>query len=128
MRQYVEITPEQIEYLRSYSRPWSYLGKRNPEFVLPSFLDPVQYARLSIRVASVCIDPTILRSNHPAIPLFPLFLTSANLSGNPESKTLSGVREYFPDIAGIDGGVCDLAPSDIFYFDESGEMVYLRKN
>ena len=124
MRQYIEITPEQIEFLRSYPRPWSYLGKRNPEYNLPTFLEPAQYTRLSIRVASICLSPISL----DLIPTFPLWLTSANLSGNPESKTLSGAREFFPDIDGIDGGACDLPPSDIFYFDDLGEIQYLRKN
>jgi tRNA A37 threonylcarbamoyladenosine synthetase subunit TsaC/SUA5/YrdC len=123
MTQYIEITPEQIEYLRSYPRPWSYLGRRNREYDIPDFIDPVEYMRLSIRVAESCISPDIRVQI-----VYPLFLTSANISGNPESKTLSGAREFFPDIVGIDGGVCDLPPSDIFYFDEMGEIQYLRKN
>lgn len=124
MRQYIEITPEQIEYLRSYPRPWSYLGIRNPEYDLPTFLDVGQYTRLSVRVANSCLSAISCDLS----PTFPLFLTSANLSGNPESKTLAEARGYFPDITGIDGGVCDKIPSDIFYFDERGKVVYLRKN
>ena len=29
---------------------------------------------------------------------FPLFLTSANLSGHPESKTLLEAKEFFPSV------------------------------
>ncbi len=123
MTQYIEITPEQIEFLRSYPRPWSYLGKRYPAYLLPDFVNPDQYPRLSIRVAESCIAPD-LRSDI----VYPLWLTSANLSGKWESKTLTEAREFFPWIDGIDGGQCDLPPSDIFYFDQSEEVVYLRKN
>ena len=125
MQTYIEITPEQIEFLKQYPRPWSYLGKRNPLFALPPFLSPDQYSRFSIRVASACL-PTLQHSNTPTLN-FPLFLTSANLSGSPESKTLAEARASFPDIDEIDGGICDEPPSDIFYFDESGEMVYMRQ-
>jgi tRNA A37 threonylcarbamoyladenosine synthetase subunit TsaC/SUA5/YrdC len=74
-------------------------------------MDREKYTMLSIRVAKVCI-PT---SNFP-LPTsnFPLFLTSANLSGHPESKTLTEARVFFPSVEGIDGGLCDHPPSDIF--------------
>ncbi len=123
MQMYIEITTEQIEFLKQYPRPWSYLGKRSSQFKLPDFLDGDTYLRLSIRVAESCISADIRDQI-----LCPLFLTSANFSGQNESKTLAEAREFFPDIEGIDGRVCDLPPSDIFYFDESWEIVYLRKN
>jgi tRNA A37 threonylcarbamoyladenosine synthetase subunit TsaC/SUA5/YrdC len=98
MKQYVEITDEQIEFLRTYHRPWSCLGKRHPSYILPEWMDPMSYPRLSLRVAKSCISPDIRDQI-----LYPLFLTSANLSGQDESKTLAEARESFPDIMGIDG-------------------------
>ncbi len=126
MRHYIEISDDQIEFLKSYPHPWSFLGKRNPIFVLPDFLDAQKYEFISIRVASVCLP--IQPSHYPTIPPFPLFLTSANTSWKLESKTLSEAREYFPWVEWIDGWVCDHLPSDIFSLDANGEVMYLRRN
>jgi len=91
MKQYIEITDEQIEFLRNYPHPWSFLGKRI--CVLPDWIEYEKYTMLSIRVAEVCIPNYELRITNYE---FPLFLTSANLSGNPESKTLAEARVFFP--------------------------------
>lgn len=76
MRDYIDISDEQREFLRRYPHPWSFLGKRKSDTILPSYMDSAQYERLSLRVATVCI---------PAVDIsqmeFPLFLTSANPSG-----------------------------------------------
>lgn len=122
LKKYIEITDEQIDFLKSYHRPWSILGKRMKSYVLPNFLDPETYQMISLRVAGVCI-PADIRNNIQ----YPFFLTSANISGNPESKTLAEARGYFPWIDGIDHGVCDELPSDIFEFGENWGIKYLRK-
>lgn len=122
LQKYIEITDEQIEFLQNYPRPWSILGTKRKDFVLPEFLDPKTYEKISLRVAEKCIIAYI-RDNVS----YPLFLTSANLSGNPESKTLAEAREFFPWVEGMDGGICDELPSDIFEFWEDGEVKYLRK-
>jgi tRNA A37 threonylcarbamoyladenosine synthetase subunit TsaC/SUA5/YrdC len=126
MKRYIEITDDQIEFLKSYPFPWSFLGKKSDSFILPDFLDVEKYDFISIRVASECLP--IQLSHHPTIPPFPLFLTSANTSGNSESKTLTEAREYFPWVEWIDGWMCDQLPSDIFSLDANGEILYLRKN
>lgn len=110
MKKYIEISDEQIEFLKAYPHPWSFLGKRVCE--LPEWMDAHSYTMLSIRVASICI-PKIPSIRVPKFH-FPLFLTSANLSGYSESKTLTEARVFFPSVEGIDGGVCDRPPSDIF--------------
>lgn len=147
---YIEITDEQIDFLKKYHRPWSILGKRRADYVLPDFLDEKQYEKISFRVASECLcnnekwsDPVFQKPELPRhLPQkredssqwqvqdfsFPLFLTSANLSGMPESKTLAEARELFPWVEGINGGLCDIPPSDIFEFQENGEIVYLRRS
>jgi tRNA A37 threonylcarbamoyladenosine synthetase subunit TsaC/SUA5/YrdC len=122
MASYIDISSEQIEFLKKYPRPWSYLGECSSQFKLPAFLDKEVYLRLSIRVAESCISADIRDQI-----LYPLFLTSANFSGQNESKTLAEARESFPDIIGIDGGICDMPPSDILYFDERDDIQYIRK-
>jgi tRNA A37 threonylcarbamoyladenosine synthetase subunit TsaC/SUA5/YrdC len=125
MKKYIEITDEQIEFLISYHRPWSCLAPRNPSFVLPDWMDEYQYARLSLRVASVCLKSPPLSGGQEQ-SIYPLYLTSANLSGYPESKTLTEARVCFPWIDGIDGGICDFPPSDIIYW-EGREVKWMRK-
>lgn len=53
MRRYIEISDEQIEFLRDYPHPWSFLGNKKSDFVLPAWMDSNNYQMLSIRVASV---------------------------------------------------------------------------
>lgn len=123
LQQYIEITDKQIDFLRKYPRPWSILGKRKSDFMLPDFLDEKIYQSISLRVAEICI-PANIRNNLK----YSLFLTSANLSWKPESKTLAEAREFFPDIDGLDGGTCSQDPSDIFSFWEDNEIIYLRRS
>ncbi len=78
MKNYIEISEEQIEFLKNYPYPWSFLGKRNDKFQLPAWMNVEQYQMLSLRVAGVCL-PTLKDSNLPTLH-FPLYLTSANLA------------------------------------------------
>jgi hypothetical protein len=55
MKHYIEISDEQIEILRCYPHPWSFLGRRHPSFLLPDWMDEDQYHMLSIRIARICI-------------------------------------------------------------------------
>jgi tRNA A37 threonylcarbamoyladenosine synthetase subunit TsaC/SUA5/YrdC len=85
MRRYIEISDEQIEFLRDYPYPWSFLGNKKSDFVLPAWMGSEKYQMLSIRVASVCIPQgsVIARiGDRQAITdnRYPMFLTSANLS------------------------------------------------
>lgn len=123
MQKYIQISEDQIQFLKNYPYPWSFLGKRNTEFILPSFLDLNQYAMISLRVAENCIDANIRDTIQ-----YPLFLTSANVSGQPESSTLEATKIIFPEISGFDGGLCDKKPSDIFSLDSDKNIIYLRKN
>lgn len=75
MKDYIEISDRQIEFLTNYPHSWSFLGKRKSTFHLPKFMDPEKYENLSLRVGLNCINANI-RDNI----VYPLFLTSANLS------------------------------------------------
>lgn len=123
LRKYAEISDEQIQILREYPNPWSIVLPKKESFSLPGFLDSREYSNISFRVAEKCIPKPFNNSLS-----YPLFLTSANISGLPESITLKQSQEYFPWIRGYDGGICDEPPSDIFSFGIHNELVYLRKN
>ena len=75
MKIYIDISDEQIEFLRRYPHPWSFLGKRKEGFPLPPWMDSEKYSMISLRVAENCIDANIRDKLE-----CPLFLTSANLS------------------------------------------------
>jgi hypothetical protein len=55
LKPYVMISDEQIEFLKKYPHPWSFLGVRNPDFILPDWMEENKYEMFSLRVAKVCI-------------------------------------------------------------------------
>lgn len=104
MKTYIDISDEQREFLRAYPHPWSFLGKKSDNFVLPSWMNTEQYQMLSLRVARVCLKDTLSEISplYPSVSegriQYPLFLTSANLSGDPESHTLAEAKGVFPGV------------------------------
>ena len=91
---FIDISEGQKKFLRHYPYPWSFLGKKKESFILPEFMNEIEYTKISLRVAKDCIPEEFQEKL-----TYPLFLTSANLSGNPESKTLAEAREYFHGIS-----------------------------
>ncbi len=122
LRQMTEISEEQINLLEQYPSAWSIILPKRENYDLPRFLNKEEYSNISFRVAEKCISAEIRNQLS-----YPLFLTSANLSGKSESTTLAEAREYFPWIDGYDGGVCDQSPSDIFSFWANNELIYIRR-
>jgi tRNA A37 threonylcarbamoyladenosine synthetase subunit TsaC/SUA5/YrdC len=123
MQTYIEISDEQIAFLRSYPHPWSFLGKKQLSLDLPDWMDDEKYSMISVRVAGNCIDANIRDTIE-----YPLFLTSANLSWQRESRMLQEAQKVFPWVEWIDWGICDRLPSDIFSIGEDGILKYLRRN
>lgn len=117
------ITDEQIKILQNYPHPFSVLLPPNKDYNFPDFLKIDNYPLISVRIWEECLPKEILEKLE-----FPLFLTSANKSGDKESTTFVEVKKVFPEIEGFDSGICDNPPSDIFSFDEHNEPVYLRQN
>ena len=113
---YINISEEQIKILRAYPHPWSCLAERTMNAPLPGkLIDDPKYQKLSLRVAEVCIPETI-RDTLP----YPLFLTSANHSGEREAHTLEDAKSIVHDsnieMQSFDGGICDQPGSNIFEF------------
>lgn len=122
LREIAEISDKQIQKLQEYQYPWSAILPINKNYILPHFLDIAGYSNISFRVAEYCIPPSVRD-----MISYPLFLTSANLSGKYESTNLIDAKEYFPWIDGYDGWICDYAPSDIFSFTADNEKIYFRQ-
>lgn len=123
LRKIAIISHEQEDFLKNYPHPFSVLLPPNPNYHFPEFLQISNYQLISVRIAENCIPKNII----PEIN-FPLFLTSANISGQKESVTYTEAKKNFPNISGFDSGMCDNPPSDIFSFGENNTIKYLRKN
>lgn len=113
---YINISEEQIKILRVYPHPWSCLAERKSDAPIPAKLrTDDKYQKLSLRVAEVCI-PEMIRDTLP----YPLFLTSANHSGEKEAHTLEEAKSIIQDnsikVQSFDGGICDQPGSNIFEF------------
>lgn len=119
----VYITPEQIKILQKYPFPFSVILPRNSSYHFPEFLKTDNYKYISVRIWEKCLEKPILEELD-----FPLFLTSANISWEPETISFCNAQRIFPWIDGFDGGVCNAKPSNIFSFGENDELIFLRKN
>ncbi len=117
------ISDEQKIFLKNYLHPFSVLLPPNPEYNFPDFLKIDNYPLISVRIWEIFLDEKILKNLH-----FPLFLTSANLSGQKEATTLQEANSIFPDIQGFDGGICNNPASNIFSFWKNNEINFMRKN
>jgi tRNA A37 threonylcarbamoyladenosine synthetase subunit TsaC/SUA5/YrdC len=89
-----------------------------------------QYKQIAFRVAHTDSQDEILEQE------WPLFLTSANISGKSENYTLEDLKNTFWNKLNKDIEIIDevdleqnIAPSDIFSFVwDTLEINYLRKN
>ncbi len=131
------LTEEQLNFLSEYKRPFTILTDCQRISMLLEYSDDEmdyenkdQYKQIAFRVAHTDSQDEILEQE------WPLFLTSANISGKPENYTMSDLKNTFwnklnKDIEIIDEVDLDknIAPSDIFSFIwDTLEINYLRKN
>lgn len=123
LRDIAEISEEQVHILEEYPHAWSVILPKKENYMLPEFLDTNEYSNISFRVAEYCIRVELRNTLN-----YPLFLTSANVSGSQESTTFEIAQDIFPGIGWYDGGVCDQPPSDIFSFGSTNELIFIRKN
>jgi len=132
------LNSKQIEFLKNYKKPFSiltnsdhlkaWLNYRDEETV---FVNKDQYKRVAFRVANNSIQKNLIKK------VWPIFLTSANLSNKPEIYELEKLEEQFQyyidkkkiEILGIKDLDKNVPPSDIFEFAwDSLDIEYLRKN
>ncbi len=116
------ITQSQKEFLRTYPYPFTILGKPRK---IPDFCDPAMYVLFGVRVAEICLPEDIRQTL-----TFPIFLTSANKSGEKELLTAHEVRTVFGDAVEILGHEsAGRSPSNIFQFvGDTTEIAFTRQN
>ena len=138
LEQNTDLTKEQIKFLKNYKKPFTILTNSdyvkiwlNYEDEEGGFINKDVYKQIAFRVANNNIQKKLIKEN------WPMFLTSANLSGKVEIYTLKELKEEFKYY--LDKKIIELRwdnnlnknipSSDIFEFVwESLDIEYLRKN
>lgn len=128
LEKHTYISKEQVNFLKNYNKPFSVLLKpKNKEnFIDKNLPNYDLYDEISFRVASE-INKAFLTKT------WAIFLTSANISGFPETYIIEEIQKQFKDnfekfeiIANRDKIEIN-PPSDIIKFWENSEIIYLRK-
>lgn len=127
IRTIIDITNEQLEFLKNYSHPFTIMWNKKPDFVLPSFLNKKVYSKIAIRVAKECINLDIIEQLD-----YPSFLTSANYSWEKEIYSYNIAKEVFWkfDWVVVKSWITkNYPPSNIFNFIwNSLELHFYRQN
>ncbi|MCK9272064.1 Sua5/YciO/YrdC/YwlC family protein [Candidatus Gracilibacteria bacterium] len=116
----------QLNFLKNYSHPFTILTSVKENFILPSFLDKNIYNKVAFRVGEKCISKDLLDKIN-----FPIFLTSANISGENEIYSSSELVHIFKNknIKIFTGNIDKIPTSNIFEFiGETIEIQFHRKN
>ncbi|MCP4523785.1 MAG: Sua5/YciO/YrdC/YwlC family protein [Candidatus Gracilibacteria bacterium] len=130
------LTEAQLEFLYDYKTPYTILTDCPRISLLLSYDDDdisypnhEQYEKIAFRVAHTPAQKQLIQK------MGPLFLTSANISGEPEIYTKKEAKSltetHSSDIQLLDAQDIprDVSPSDIFTFiGETTEIEYLRQN
>lgn len=134
-----ELTEEQIDFLKSYEKPFTILTESSPIRLFLEYQDENEeliinkdiYKFISFRVANNDFQDEIINQ------VGPIWLTSANMSWEWETYTPEEIEEDFEyylenEIITLKWSLHldeDTQPSDVFYFIwESTEVEYIRKN
>lgn len=135
LAQNTELTNEQITFLKNYNKPFTILTEcpyikmiLNLEQEDFEYQNKEMYKKIAFRVAHNDIQKKLLSE------IWPIFLTSANFSGEKEIYDITEAKKQFQNFKNIqflwDWIVLDnsVKPSDIFEFEwETTNLVYLRQ-
>ena len=123
----LDLTQEQLRFLQLYPHPFTIVAKPQLWWKCPDHIDRNLYDTIGVRVAECCLDDAV-RSQ--ISEYFPLFLTSANISGEPECFSYNEVCAQFIDTYRIIDGSCGCKqPSDVFRFEgDTLRTHYFRNN
>ncbi|MDP5039204.1 MAG: Sua5/YciO/YrdC/YwlC family protein [Candidatus Gracilibacteria bacterium] len=132
-----DLNLEQIEFLKNYKRPFTILCECPKIKMLLDFEDSnfnyennKIYEKIAFRVANTKLQKNLLKNNGP------IFLTSANFSGEKEIYSMEEAKkqfeQYSKNIEFIGEGTWlnkNIKPSDIFQFNGSStDILFLRQN
>ena len=90
MEKISKLNSRQIDFLKGYPHPFTIVTEMKTDFIFPSFLDRNLYKDFGLRVAE-----SFLTEEGSEMLEFPIFLTSANNSGEEEIYDYSELQERF---------------------------------
>lgn len=139
LRDHTDLTDEQVDFCEKYEKPFTVLtNSRNIELFLEYaddheeyFINKDMYTQIAFRVAHNDIQESLINS------VWPIWLTSANLSWAGETYDIEKIQEDFEyyiekwvvEVLGSFPLDPNIPASDIFSFvDDSLEVEYLRKS
>ncbi len=139
LKKNTDLNDHQIDFLEKYKKPFTILTNSTPVWLFLQFGDEHEehfinkdvYSRIAFRVANNKTESKLIKN------IWPIWLTSANLSGTWEIYTMQDIEKVFSYY--IEKGIIevladyslsqDIPASDVFAFDgESLDLIYLRKN
>ena len=118
------IQKSQIDFLKSYRRPFTVLVETKRNFISELVPNKGKYKKTAFRVAHSALQKKLIKG------VWPLFLTSANISGDIETYKVSELPFTESKKVQIlaDSDLEITLPSDIFEFRwNSNEVIYLRQ-
>lgn len=121
-----EISEDNINFLKAYPYPFSVLLPLNTWIINKNIPNKDDYTKISIRVANIECQKKLIEK------VWPIFLTSANVSGQDERYEIKGILNDFTnyDIEVI-WNIKELKkvpPSDIFAINDDWTLNFLRQN
>lgn len=126
LRDNTNLTDKQIEFIKNYKYPFTILSTTRQD-ILPDVSNKSLYEKLAFRIAETNLQKKLIEKYGP------IFLTSANFSGEKEIYTIKDLKEKFSQYNDIEilstEDLSESKPSDIFEFvEDSLEFRYLRRN
>jgi len=139
LEEYTDLTPEQIDFLKNYEKPFTILTTCSYVEMFLKFEDEEDgmfenndiYHQIAFRVAHTPQQKKLIKK------IGPIWLTSANLSGKEEIYQQHKIEEQFEyyiekwivKILWNSDLDSDIKPSDVFGFERDGvEQVFVRQN
>lgn len=122
------LNTRQIDFLKSYKFPFTAVTEVREDFRIEYELDEKIYDRVGFRVGESCLEEETL-----AYIRGPMFLTSANLSGEEECQTVEEIMQVFGSydkyIQVLPGVTHNNAASNVISFQwDSTALDYIRKH
>lgn len=125
LKKHTHISDMQVHFLLEYKRPYTVLLSTKTNFISENIPNKSLYKKTAFRVANMQLQKNLLGK------IGPIFLTSANISGENEIYSKKDLPFHPSENLTIYGesDIEKVPPSDIFEFIGDGvKIVYLRKS
>lgn len=122
------LNTRQIDFLKSYKFPFTVVTEVREDFRVEYELDETVYEQVGFRVGEACLDEDTLSYIRG-----PMFLTSANLSGEEECQSVEEIMQVFGNqgkyLTSLPGTIHNNEASNVIRFQgDSTALDYIRKH